>query len=593
MKLRPFAIYFSAVVFSLLLIANPAAAQKTGKGKKDKNKKGNTQASAPAIVDEKGKQARIERIQLDAERAKVIEDWETALSKYSEILALDPNNANAHYQISQVYVQLSKYNEAIDEANKAVKVNPDNKWYVEALSQLYLRVGNFKEAINTFKTLVAKFPNNPDYYLNLAYLHARANQFDEAIKVYDAFEKNFGLDESVILEKEKIYLTQNKVDAAIKELQKLVNEYPEDLDYLLMMGELYLKAKMNDKAIEVFEKVLKIEPDNPQALIMMADIGARSGNAGQKSENLKKIFANPKMSIDDKVRLLLGYIQTWEINKEQHAEAKDLVDVLVVSHPEEAKAHAIRGDIYYLDGNIDTALSAYNRSLTLQKDVFQVWQQVMLLYGEKQNWPELKRVTTEAMELFPNQVLVYLFKGNAENQLKEYDKAIKSYSKGEKMSVDNKELRAQFFAGMGDAFHSQQKNMESDSCYDRALKLQPDNAYVLNNFSYYLSLRRQNLEKAKEMSAYANKLEPGNSSFLDTYAWILFQLGKFTEAKEYQEKAMQAGGDKSGTILEHYGDILFKLGEKAKAIEYWKKAKDLGTDSGTIERKIAEQNYFE
>jgi tetratricopeptide (TPR) repeat protein len=592
MNLRPLAIYIAAVVLSLLLVTNPAAAQKTGKGKKDKKKKDKTEVAAPVKNDTEN-QARIERILLDAEKAKVIEDWETALAKYSEILTVDPNNANAHYQLAQVYIQQSKYGAAIEEAAKAVKASPDNKWYHETLAQLYLSTGNFKEAINVFKQLVAKFPNNPDYYLNLAYLYARAGQLDEAIKVYDTFEKSFGLDESVILEKEKIYLKQNKFDAAMKELQKLVDEYPGDIDYLLMQGELYRASKMNDKAIEVYNKILQLEPDNPQALLSLADMGARSGDNASKSENLKKLFANPKMSIDDKVKLLYGYIQMWEVNQAQHAEAKELADILAATHPEEAKAHAIRGDLYYLDNNLDTALSAYVKSLSIQKDVFQVWQQVMLLYGQKQNWVELKKVTTEAMELFPNQVLVYLFKGNAESQLKEYDKAVKSYSKGEKMAGDNKELRSQFFSGLGDTYHNMGKNMESDSCYDRALKLQPDNAYVLNNYSYYLSMRKENLERAKEMSAYANKLEPGNSSFLDTYAWIFFQLGQYNDAKQWQEKAMQAGGDKSGTILEHYGDILFKLGDKAKAFEYWKQAKTLGTDSGTIDRKIAEQNYFE
>jgi len=125
------------------------------------------------------------------------------------------------------------------------------------------------------------------------------------------------------------------------------------------------------------------------------------------------------------------------------------------------------------------------------------------------------------------------------------------------------------------------------------LKLDPDNAYVLNNYSYYLSVRKLNLERAKEMSAYSNKLDPDNSSFLDTYAWILFQLGDFPGAKEWQEKAMKANGDKSGNILEHYGDILYELGKKDDAVDYWKKAKELGTDSGTIDRKINEQKYVE
>jgi tetratricopeptide (TPR) repeat protein len=178
-------------------------------------------------------------------------------------------------------------------------------------------------------------------------------------------------------------------------------------------------------------------------------------------------------------------------------------------------------------------------------------------------------------------------------QLKDYERAIKSFSKGEKMSTEDLKVRAQFLSNQGDAYHSLGKHAESDEAYDKALKLDPENAYVLNNYSYYLSLRKQNLEKAKQMSAYSNKLEPNNPSFLDTYAWILFQMENYTEARDWQEKAIKAEGTPSGTLLEHYGDILFKLGKKNEALNYWKKAKEAGTDSGTLDKKIAEEKYVE
>ena len=271
----------------------------------------------------------------------------------------------------------------------------------------------------------------------------------------------------------------------------------------------------------------------------------------------------------------------------------DLAEILTTVHPSEAKAWAIKGDLYYLDNQDDKALQSYLQSLKLSKSVFQVWQQVMLLYNMKKDWAGLQQTCNDALELFPNQALIYLFKGGAEYQNKDYDKAVKSYMKGAKMSVDDEKLRAQFFANLGDAYHSLNKNDESDSAYEQSLKLDPENAYVLNNYSYYLSMRKVNLERAKQMSAYSNKLDPDNSSFLDTYAWILFQMNDYTGAREWLDKAFKAGGDKSGTIVEHYGDALYMLGNKDQALDYWKKAKDLGTDSGTIERKIAEQKYVE
>lgn len=93
------------------------------------------------------------------------------------------------------------------------------------------------------------------------------------------------------------------------------------------------------------------------------------------------------------------------------------------------------------------------------------------------------------------------------------------------------------------------------------------------------------------MSAYANKLQENNDSFLDTYAWILFEMGSYKEAKEWQEKAIKYGGEKSATILEHYGDILSKLGDNKGAVDYWKRAKENNSESKTIDKKIAEGKY--
>ncbi|MDB5282711.1 MAG: tetratricopeptide repeat protein, partial [Bacteroidota bacterium] len=453
--------------------------------------------------------------------------------------------------------------------------------------------GKAKEATETFKTLVEKFPANPDYYLNLGFLYSKAGQFESAIKVYEQFEKNFGVDENVIQEKKNLYLRLNKFNDALNEVHKLVDAFPGETEYMLMEADLYRANKMKDKAIEIYKRVLVTEPDNAQALLALADLGLQSGNTQESAESLRKIFENPKVDVDTKIKILYPYLQFWEVKKDSKQEAFDLAEILTRVHPDQAKAFAIKADLYYLDAQNDKALEAYLKSLALNKDVFQVWQQVMVIYNTKRDWVNLEKTSDEAEELFPNQAFVYLFKGGAEFQNKKYDKAVKSYLKGEKMSTDNDKLRAQFLSNLGDVYHNLNKNEESDSAYDRALKLDPENAGVLNNYSYYLSLRKVNLEKAKQMSAYSNKLEPDNSSYLDTYAWILFQLNDFTGAKEWQEKAMKASGDKSGTIIEHYGDILFKLGDKQGAMDSWKKAKELGTDSGTIDKKIAEERYLE
>jgi tetratricopeptide (TPR) repeat protein len=307
---------------------------------------------------------------------------------------------------------------------------------------------------------------------------------------------------------------------------------------------------------------------------------------------MKKIFANPKVNIDTKIKMLYPYIQFYELKKDKMKEAWELADSLVATHPNEAKAWAMKGDLYYIDKKDSLALPAYLKALELKKDIYSVWQQVMLIYNSKRDWKNATKVANDAMELFPNQASIYLFKGGAEYQLKEYSKALVSFNKGTRMTGENTALKAQFYSNLGDTYHSLQNNSASDSAYETSLKLDPENAYVLNNYAYYLSLRKSNLARAKEMSAYSIKLDPESDSFQDTYAWILFQLGEYSEARKFQELAVKKN-PQNPTLLEHYGDILIQLGEREKALEYWHKAKAAGSDSKTVDSKIMAMKYVE
>lgn len=561
-----------------------------GKNKKKKDKENKQQTNN--LNGEARK--KLEGVFMEAEKAKVLGDWDEAVKHYQEVLLMDPENADVHFQLAQIYFNQGRLQDAEKEAAIAVKADGNNNWYQELLATLYMNTNKMKEAVETFKTLVEKFPNNPDYYLNLAFLYAKQGQLEQALKVYDQFEKSFGLDEQVVDEKKNIYLHLGKFNEAVNEVKKLQDEFPGETEYLLQEAELYRANKMKDKALDVYKKVLAIEPDNPQAQIAIAGLSVGPANPEQKKENLKDIFENPKVNIDTKVSILLiSYIQMNSEDSVKRQEGIELATILTRVHPDESKAYAVLGDLYYIDNQNDQALTSYKKALALNPDVFEVWYQVMMIYNLQRDWPNMLQTANGAMELFPNQAAIYLFKGNAEQQLKEYEKAVRSYQKGEKMGADNLKLRAQILANLGDVYHSLNRNAESDSAYERSLKLDPDNAYVLNNYSYYLSLRKENLERARQMSAYSNKLDPGNDSFLDTYAWILFQLNDYNNAREWIEKALKAGGDKSATILEHYGDVLFQLGNKDEAMGYWKKAKEAGSDSPTLEKKIAAQKYVE
>ncbi len=145
---------------------------------------------------------------------------------------------------------------------------------------------------------------------------------------------------------------------------------------------------------------------------------------------------------------------------------------------------------------------------------------------------------------------------------------------------------------MGDILHEKGRNDEAFQAYDSCLQWKPDNTAALNNYAYYLSVENKNLTKAEQMSYKTIKAEPENSTFLDTYAWILFQQKRYEEAKIYIEQAIRSDSTLSGVVKEHAGDIYAQTGDMEKALDYWQQSLKGGNESATLKKKIQLKKYI-
>jgi len=145
-----------------------------------------------------------------------------------------------------------------------------------------------------------------------------------------------------------------------------------------------------------------------------------------------------------------------------------------------------------------------------------------------------------------------------------------------------------FYGQIGDIWYKLSNKEKAFANYEKALEQNPGNVYVMNNYAYYLSEEKLDLRKAERMSGKTVELEPKNSTYLDTYAWILYQQGNYSLAKFYIERAVDnlEKEHDPGVILEHYGDILQALNDRKKAVEIWQKALDAGITDEALKAKI-------
>ncbi|NQW30404.1 MAG: tetratricopeptide repeat protein [Ignavibacteria bacterium] len=137
---------------------------------------------------------------------------------------------------------------------------------------------------------------------------------------------------------------------------------------------------------------------------------------------------------------------------------------------------------------------------------------------------------------------------------------------------------------VGNIYDSEDRHVEADSAFAKALEIEPDDALVCNNYAYSLSVQGRNLDQARMLSWKALQQYPTNPSYLDTYAWILFKLGDYNAAQKFIERAVQYDGN--ATHYDHLGDILEKQGDLDGAVRAWAKSLQLDSSKREIQTKL-------
>lgn len=585
-------IYISLLL--LFCISFSYAKDKTKKEKKkSKTNVENTSGNTPTQTKLSSRDIEVNNLFFEAQKLKVLGDNKNAIIAFEKVLSFDPNSHASMFELARLYYITQNDDKALKNISTAVKLMPDNLWYNLVYAQVLAVKGDYKLASTVYDKILLLEPREQAYYYDKAGLLESGGDINKTIEFYNEIEGIFGIDPYAIEQKKRLYVGMNKIDKAAEEIQKLISTDSTNPNYYNELAALYISNKMIDKAYPIYESILKDHPNFPPALLAMADFYYQKGDKAKAIASTQKAFENDELNIDIKMKILYQYIQFYKSKKNEINDAYLLAAAVRNAHPKNAKAYAISADLYYVDGEDSLALYYYQKSLEFKKDVFTVWQQTMFLCSETRNYPLLKKYSEEAIELFPTQPLPYYFNGISMYQAERYRDAVTVLQEAYKLASDNSLLRTQILASLGDNYHEMSNHIASDSCFEASLKLDPKNAYTLNNYAYFLSLRKDQLSKAKEYADMAVKIESTNSNYLDTYAWILFQLGEFVKAEEWQLNALRNSDLSDGTLFEHYGDILFKNNKIEDALNAWKKAKEKGVISSILDKKIADKTWYE
>lgn len=515
----------------------------------------------------------------------------TAKERFEKVIAMDPQCDPALYELAAINLAAENIGLAEDYIGRALNVNDKNKWYWLVYVEVQKKNKQAPQLLNAFNKLISLDPDNNTYYFDKAVTLQMLNRNTEADSVYKLIENRFGPSGELTQARKSFNAVTSGNEERINKLEQLYQQKSKKIDVYLDLADYYLRNGQTDRAYEVLKSGKKRFRDNLFIHLLLADYYNVTGDTRMAQSESLLAFVNAGLSVDVKIKIVLS---NFPRIKEEGVlkNMTELSEAIIKAHPTEGKAYALYGDLLVQHDRLKEAIVTYRKAVSLNDKIFPIWNQLLQLEAYVGDQQGLYVDAQKAVIAFPDEPDPYYFASMGLIQSSENEKAVGYLKKALSLSVKRQIPEAEFYSSLGTALNSLKRYAEADEAFEKSLKLQPDNFLTLNNFAYYLSIRKEKLAEAEQMARRANELKPDMASLEDTYAWVLFCLQKYTDARIWIEKAIKNNAD-SATQYEHYGDILFHLGEADLALKQWITARDKGIKTKTLEKKINEKNFFE
>ena len=483
-----------------------------------------------------------------------------------------PENDAVWYYLAQTQWQTSQQEAAETSLKKAVALDSTNFWYRRLLGRMYLMQNRTEEAMTAYERLVKAFPDKHSAVYELLDIYLSRKEFEKALTTLDEIEGQRGPSEEVTRTRFDIYTAMGKQEEGVETLEAFNQQYASPA-ILSMLGDYYVQDFADSLAQVHYEEALAIDSSYMPAILGMSEVYRHTRRYPDYFRTLDKFFGSEDIPAGSKTLYLTNLTRAIDPKILQlHRDGFDgLVQKTVEMHPGDSTVLATAGSYYYGTGREAEAGKWFREAADrFPASLGQTATYVQYLSLQKE-WPELQVRAMEAYRRFDE--LAFLDYANMANyELKEYEAIVNNCQEVLSRHAKDKTIALGALSMMGDAYHAMGQSKQAYKAYEKALKLNPEYAPVLNNYAYYLSLEGKKLKKAYTMSKKTVEAEPDNATYLDTFAWILHLMGKDLEAKPFFKHAMLYGGKESAVILRHYATVLDALGEADTATVYRKQA---------------------
>lgn len=516
---------------------------------------------------------------------------DSALMLIDSCLQLNPNSAAAHFIRAEYHASQDRDTLALRDYEAAATLEPNNDTYQERVAQMYIGTGNFAKATEAYEKLYKGHRDRDDVLGILVQLYRQQKDYDKMLDAINRLEQIDGESDQLSLMRMNAYELKGDAKGAYTTLKGLADSHPNDPNFKLMLGNWLMQHKRQEEAFNIYTSVLKAEPNNAMAQSCMYDYYNATGQDSQAQEMMDKLLLGKETPSDTRIEFMRNAIQQNEKSGGDSTQITKLFKQVQQVVPRDTTVAQLKAAYYTLKkfpkDSIDNALT---QLLRLQPDNAGARIQLIQDKWPSQDWKAISLLSEPGMLYNPKELAFYFFTGLSRYYLKDDDGALDALKKGTAFINDqsNPDIVSDLYSIVGEIYHSKGLKQEAYAAYDSCLQYKPDNIGTLNNYAYFLSVDGANLEKAEQMSAKAIAAEPKNATYLDTYAWVLYKLGRYAEAKIYIDQTLKFSTDSTSdnTLYDHAAEIYAKLGDYKSAASFCEQAIKHGGDAKALEKKI-------
>lgn len=513
-----------------------------------------------------------------------------AIMVFNKCLEINPEAPAVHYELAQIYLYNSELSQALIHAEKAAAFEPVREEWLLFYARLLWESEEKDAAIKAYEKLLKNFPNAENKFETAQLLSSSRKGAKRAIELYQEVEDELGIQEITSLSKERVYRALGKEKEAMEEVRLLADALPFEVKYRVLYAESLANLRLMREAESEYKKAFQVDSNYSLTSLSYSEFLLLSGRSKEAFPYIRKTMLDKDFDQKTKFKSLYKFSQYYanEIPLDSLITWSKLA--IQENQPE---LQIFLGSLYLKNKQTTEARDTYRKILDQDQSSQDVWGIVLELGIDLSDWPLVFEDSKKAYELFPNNPWFYLVHAESAAQLKNWESGIKALKMGVLTIADDPKLEYQFYVWLGDMSFKVKDYEECDRAFDKAFRIDSTDASALNNYSYYLALQNTKLDLALKLTNRSNELKPDQPNYLDTKAWVLFRLKRYSEALLWINQAIEKSYLPSGAFYEHKGDILFFLGETDQALDNWQKAIEKGAANMILLKKIEEKKWLE